>query len=218
MMEMIERLRDLESIVANLFRVGTVSSINEEAATARVTFSDRDNVVSYDLPVITKNTLKNKDYWMPDVEEQVLCLFLPIGIETGFIVGGYYDTKTEKPAATGNKRAAEFEDGTRVEYDREAHKLQIDIPETAGTVVINCAGSVTVNSPKIDLGESADLEPSVLGDKLAAALDDLRAELDNHQHIGNLGAPTSPALQVKPFEFIRLWLVGANYWAPGLNG
>ena len=58
MMEMIERLRDLESIVANLFRVGTVSSINEEAATARVTFSDRDNVVSYDLPVITKNTLK----------------------------------------------------------------------------------------------------------------------------------------------------------------
>ena len=63
------------NVVSNLFRVGTVDVINESACTARVVFEDRDNMQSYDLRVIVKNTLKNKDYWMPDIGEQVLCLF-----------------------------------------------------------------------------------------------------------------------------------------------
>lgn len=211
MIDWVERVAAMESLVANLFRVGTVSDIDEEKMTVRVTFADRDDLVSHNLPVITKNTLKNKDYWMPDVGEKVLCCFLPIGLEAGFVIGGFYTSPVDKPSSTGQQRAVEFEDGTRVEYDREQHKLQIDIPEDAGTVVINCAGSVTVNSPKIDLGEAADLESSVLGESIAAALDDLRTELDNHQHIGNLGSPTSPAMQVQPFEFIELLEGGNSY-------
>lgn len=206
------RIKDLEDKMNNLIRVGVVSSIDAKAGTARVAFKDRDNILSYDLPVMVRNTLGTKDYWMPDIKEQVLCFFLPIGLESGYIMGSFYSKNVTPPADTEKIRAVEFPDGSRVEYDRETHKLQIDIPEESGQVVVNCAGSAVVNSPKIDLGEESNLEPSVLGDKLAAALQELKDEIDNHQHIGNLGSPTSPASAVKVISFEEL-LNGGNVYS-----
>lgn len=211
MQELIERITQLESQMSNLLRVGTVSSLDEEKETARVTFQERDDLVSYDLPVVVRNTLKNKDYWMPDVGEQVLCCFLPIGMEAGFIIGGYYTNSVDKPAATVAKRVTKYEDGTTVSYDRDSHLLEVNVPASGGQVKVTAESKVTVVAPAIDLGEAANLEPSVLGDAIAAALDELRTELDNHSHIGNLGVPTSPAMQVKPFEFIDLLSGGASY-------
>lgn len=67
-----------------------------------------------------------------------------------------------------------------------------DIPVT---LTINTADRITLNCPLIDLGEDSSLEPSVLGDKLASWIStELKTYLDLHQHIGNLGAPTSPAM------------------------
>lgn len=202
----------LESLVANLIRIGEVTSINPEAFTARVRFEDRDNVESYDLRILVRGSLRDKFFHMPDVGENVLCLFLPSGVEAGFILGAYYPAPLDRPAASEDITAVQYEDGTRIEYDRESKKLQIDIPENTGEIVINCAGPVTVNSPKIDLGEEADLEPSVLGDKLAAAFQVLKDELDNHQHIGNLGVPTSAAAAVRPITFAEL-LSGGNVYS-----
>lgn len=210
--QLLYNVESLAELVANLIRIGEVTSVNPERFTARVRFEDRDNVESYDLQVLARGSLRDKFYHMPDIGENVLCLFLPSGVEAGFILGAYYPASIERPAASNNVTAVQYDDGTRVEYDREAHKLQIDIPEGAGEVVINCAGSVTVNSPKIDLGEESTLEPSVLGDKLAAAFQTLKDELDNHQHIGNLGAPTSAAMQVRPITFAEL-LSGGNVYS-----
>lgn len=122
-----QQAADMESVVSNLFRVGTVDVINESACTARVVFEDRDNMQSYDLRVIVKNTIKNKDYWMPDIGEQVLCLFLPTGLESGFIIGSYYTDDTARPASTGDKRVTVFDDGTKIEYDRSSGTLIADL-------------------------------------------------------------------------------------------
>lgn len=216
-MDFLRQLESLQQLVGELIRVGIVTTTNAEKGTARVQFKDRNEVVSYDMPVLVKNSLSQKDYWMPDINEQVLCLFLPVGIEQGYIIGSFYSDVTAPPAADKNIRKVQFQDGTAIEYDRSTHTLKVDITETSGQVIINCPGKVTVNSPAIDLGESAALEPSVLGDKIAEALDALRSELDNHQHIGNLGAPTSPAMQVKPFEFIDLLSGGASYSTKNRN-
>ena len=173
----------LKSILGELIRVGKVTSTNDEAATARVQFGDRDDVVSYDLPILVKNTLENKDYWMPDINEQVLCLFLPTGIEQGFILGSFYTRVTTPNQNTKEVREVKFKDGTSVNYNRENHILTVDVPQDGGNVVINAHTKVTVNSPLIDLGESAALEPSVLGDKLAAWIEsELKPWLDSHQH------------------------------------
>lgn len=211
MLDAESRIKALEDKMANILRVGIVSSIDPVAGTARVAFKDRSNLLSYDLPVLTKNTVDNKDYWMPDINEQVLCVFLPIGLEAGFIIGGFYSKNVKPPASTEDERAIEFKDGTRISYYRESHRLQIDIPEDSGEVVINCAGSVTVNSPKIDLGEASDLQPSVLGDNMAAAMEELITQINASQVIGNLGAPSSAIQAVNPVVVIDLLKNGNVY-------
>ena len=198
-----DQLDHIRSVMSEMIRVGRVTSTDDTAGTARVQFQDRNGLVSFNLRVVVRNSLQNKDYWMPDINEQVLCLFMPIGIENGWIIGSFYSDVTTAPASTKDKRRTTFEDGTTVEYDRDSHTLTVDIPESGGNVVVNAHTKVTVNSPKIDLGEPASLEPSVLGDKLAEWITgQLKPWLDNHQHIGNLGQPTSAAMTAPlgPFE------------------
>lgn len=184
---------DVLALLSEVIRVGIVSSTDDAGPTVRVKFTDRDDVVSYDLSVLMKNTKKNKDYWIPEVNEQVLCLFLPNGIEQGFVLGSLYSKETLPPASSKDKRKTLFEDGTSVEYDRATHTLTVDVPASGGNVIVNAHTSVTVNSPKVDLGEPSSLEPSVLGDKLAAWITgQLKPWLDSHNHVAG-PSPTSPA-------------------------
>lgn len=205
-MDLLGKTSELGELVANLIRVGEVTSVDAEAFTARVRFEDREDVESYDLSVLVRRSLRTKDYDLPSVGEDVLCLFLPTGVEDGFILGAYYPEPVERPADREGVTVREFEDGTRVEYDQAAHRLTVDVPEGGGEVVVN-APRVTISAGKIDLGEGS-LEPSVLGDQLAAWVkDELAQWLNNHQHIGNLGAPTSGAL-----------LAPAGPFSPGTAG
>ena len=121
-------------------------------------FDDEDSAVSFDLPVLHTNTFANKDYALPDVGEDVLCLFLPSGPEEGFILGSFYAGEIELPEANKNRRTVVFSDGSRVCYDREAHTLTVTLDGTAivfdrlngsisapNAVTINCT-TATVNA------------------------------------------------------------------------
>lgn len=53
-------------------------------------------------------------------------------------------------------------------------------------------GGVKIFAPTIQLGEDADVEPSVLGDQLKNWINsELIPWMNSHQHVGNLGSPTS---------------------------
>ena len=133
---------------SNIIRIGEVSSIDPAKGTARVAFDDEDSMVSYDLPVIQHNTLENHDYWMPDIGEDVLCVFLPTGSEDGFILGSFYADEIRPPASTENIRMVEFADGTKVSYDRESHELKATIDGTeikANRDTVDITGDKTVN-------------------------------------------------------------------------
>lgn len=58
-------------------------------------------------------------------------------------------------------------------------------------IKVRSDAKVHVTAPLIDLGEESALEPSVLGDKMADYMTKLELWLNNHNHIGNLGIPTS---------------------------
>lgn len=141
----------LAELVANLIRVGEVTSVNAGAATARVRFIDRDNTESYDLQVLVSGSLKDKKYHMPDVGENVLCLFLPSGVESGFILGAYYPSGVGRPAATIDKTVTVFGDGTRIEYDRAANNLLVDASASGGTVNIICSTATVKASDSVTL-------------------------------------------------------------------
>ncbi|WP_145561211.1 phage baseplate assembly protein V [Yersinia mollaretii] len=134
---------DVERILSQLVRVGMVTAVDARAVTARVIFDDQDEVVSHNLSVVVKNTAPNADYWMPDINEQVLCLFLPVGIEQGWVLGSFYDETTSPPASSGDSRTVRFGDGTTVSYDRKSKRLIVD---AAGDVNLTATGNVVIKS------------------------------------------------------------------------
>lgn len=75
--------------VANIIKVGRVSSVDTSRRRIRATFPDRDNQVSgwlqLVMPPIQIDTETHFD--MPSVGDAVLCLFLGNGLETGYWLG-----------------------------------------------------------------------------------------------------------------------------------
>ncbi len=140
----------MNNVLKNLIRIGRVSAVNPEKATARVVF-EAQGVVSYDLPVLQRQTLKNKDYCLPDVGEYVLCIFLPTGNAEGFVVGAFYHDGNDLPAKDSDKQVISFSDGTTIEYDRSTHTLSIN---AVGPVNIVASGNVNITGDVIADGIS----------------------------------------------------------------
>lgn len=142
---------ELSKLIANLIRVGEVTSTDPEAMTARVRFIDRDNTESYDMQILTRGSLKDKSYHVPDIGENVVCLFLPSGVEAGFILGAFYPSNVERPAASNDVTCMVFGDGTRIEYNRAANNLLVDASASNGTVTVMCSTSTVKASDSVKL-------------------------------------------------------------------
>jgi len=159
-----EKAEDVQQTLTKCIRVGTVSSINAEKHTARVVFSDEGNNVSYDLPIIVPNTYDNSDYQMPDINEDVLCLFLPDGVEDGFILGSWYAGEVKPPCDNPEIRRVKFKDGTTVSYNRLTHELDAQVENTLihadrsdvsiiapGDITIKAGGTVTIQGATVNI-------------------------------------------------------------------
>lgn len=79
-----------------LIRIGTVSSVNYEEGSVRVTYPDLDNSVTDSLPVLNYCGR----YRMPEVGEDVLVLHLSNGTQEGFVIGPYF-SDDDKPEYSG---------------------------------------------------------------------------------------------------------------------
>lgn len=137
--------KNVDDLLKNLIKIGEVSSVDEARCTARVVFDDEDALVSYDLPILQRNTFANRDYHMVQPGEDVLCIFLPSGEEDGFILGSFYADEIAPPESSGDKRTVVFSDDTRISYDRAAHELSITI---GGTSVVANGDSITAETPQ----------------------------------------------------------------------
>ncbi|WP_028551760.1 phage baseplate assembly protein V [Paenibacillus sp. UNC451MF] len=109
----------------NLIRVGLVSSVNREAGTARVTFPDKTDQVTADLPVLVPTTQQAHYITFPQVGETAVCLFLGNGIQTGFILGALYTDQNPPPAVEPSAHGVWFPDGSHVYYDPTAGTLHL---------------------------------------------------------------------------------------------
>lgn len=164
-------LFDMPEGVPSLIKIGEISSIDPAKCTARVVFDDEDSIVSFDLPVLQRNSLKNHDYAMPDVDEDAIVLFFGEGQEDGVILGSIYAGEVTPPESTENRRTVVFDDDTRVCYDRAEHKLTVTIEGTevvfnrqdgsitvpnavtinCTTATVNASSGITLDTPKTDV-------------------------------------------------------------------
>ena len=89
-------------------RLGKISTINYKDGTARVLYTDRDNAVTAELPLLSF------EYRMPSVDDFVLVCHLPNGGAAGIILG---------PVWNDNNRPPEGKEGLyRKDLDKNAGK------------------------------------------------------------------------------------------------
>ena len=76
----------------SMVRVGIVSEVIPADCAARVVFEEKDETTSPILPVLTRGGKVNRDFWLPDIGEQVVCLFAcnDKNFSTGWILGAHY--------------------------------------------------------------------------------------------------------------------------------
>lgn len=149
--------------MAQTVRVGVVSSLNPKNGTVRVEFSDADHdgtaLVSDELPVLTRKSLKDKSYWMPDVGEHVLCQFLPFGLRQGFVVSAFYSGADEVPVADPDVRHVIFKDGSWFQYDRKKHLLSGHVVNGCADLKIDIDAKLTVGQDLIaDIGRDTAIK------------------------------------------------------------
>ncbi len=123
-------------------RHGVVSNVDAQKHQVRVTFSDSDAVVSAWLPVATPLASRDNLYCLPDVDEEVICIFESNDSEQGdgFCVGSFYNDKNKCKANDVNKKRVDFEGGSFIEFDRKTGNLEI-----------NCTGDVIIKAKNIFL-------------------------------------------------------------------
>ncbi|HEE9942236.1 TPA: phage baseplate assembly protein V, partial [Citrobacter freundii] len=126
-------------------QVGTVSAVDADKVQARVRLPECDNLRTNWLNVLQRNTQNNKDYWLPDVGEQVEVLLDANG-EDGVILGAVYSDVDKPPFSDKNVRGTKFSDGAEFSYNRASHTLTI----RGGIehMVIECSADVMVKTQK----------------------------------------------------------------------
>lgn len=96
--------------------------------------------------VISKSA--NKDYWLPDVGEQVEVLLDANG-EDGVILGAVYSDVDKPPFSDKNVRGTKYADGAEFSYNRATHTLTVK--GGIERVVIEVAVGITLKGKTIDL-------------------------------------------------------------------
>lgn len=134
----------IAQILHNLVRVGLVSSVDPDAQTVRVVFDDKEETVSYDLPIVVPFTFKNKVQRLPDIDDQVLCIFLPNGEEEGFILGGFYSTADKPLSSEKEEYIYAIPGGFVISVNRKAH--EVVMMDSYGSKVVFRDGDIIFQS------------------------------------------------------------------------
>jgi len=128
----------MNSTMKNLFRVGIVCDLDADRQCVRVNFDDLGTVSPW-MQIAAFGASGDDYYWMPEIEEQVVCFFMPTGNAEGYVLYSVRGTANKPKAGNANKRYIRFADGGCFEYDKSTHTLTID----ADNIVINGNISLT---------------------------------------------------------------------------
>ncbi|KAA0257218.1 phage baseplate assembly protein V [Deferribacter autotrophicus] len=203
------RIRKLEIIQNSIVRLGKVTNRYPDKNRVRVEFQGNDKIVSYELEVLHPKTKDDKFYFMPDIDEYVLCVFLPYAPSTGFVVGAYYDKNYTPPVSNNDEFYVKFSDGTEIFYDRKQHLLKatvkgdIDITAVSShfTTITTHDGDITINGNVVingNLQTNGNIQASQQIrdlDGVSGSLSDLRKVYNEHTH-QNGDASKPPVQQV----------------------
>lgn len=124
--------KEVKKVEKNRIRIGRISSINREAGTARIVYSDK-NSTSSEFPLFNFNN----EYSPPKIGELVLVIHLSNDSSTAIIMGGFWNAE-HRPAPAEYQK--DFQRGEAYEkYQEKQYLLH------AENIVFECAeGKISV--------------------------------------------------------------------------
>lgn len=190
---------EIQRLISNLIRIGTVVEIDYEKSRARLQCGD--NLTNW-LPWAEKNGGKTSSWSPPELDELWLIVSAGGDLSQGVMTARLQTDANQPPSRNPDETRTRYPDGTETSYNHVTHTLEINVVG---------GGTVNVIAEKINLGKNAALQPSTLGNNLADALEQLILQINTSQVIGNLGAPSSPIQLVKMVEVVNLLRGGNAY-------
>jgi phage baseplate assembly protein V len=166
-----------------MFRVGIVGAQDIPNCRVRVKFPDRNQMVSWWLPIVTPKSQNDKAYWVPDIGEQVVCL-MDEHDEDGAVLGSIFSQVDLPPASmTAEKWHITMADGATFEYDRSSHTLAISIPSSGAMNLTVNGGNINLSAPNGNI----TLKTNEHTDSVNGIIDTFNA----HTHGGIQSGPNS---------------------------
>ena len=168
----------------NLYiRHGYVSDLDTDTMRVKVKLEELgDDFVTHWLPVAMMATQDDKSYDHIDINTFVCCI-VDDKCENGIVIGGIYTDDNKTDGAGTDLMGRKFKDGTRVQYDRSAHKASIDNDTHDVKIEINGGGKGTVPYSQNTVDKINRLEQ---------ALTDLAI------YVGSLPIPVSGSVSIAP--------------------
>jgi len=133
---------DLNRLLLNLIRKGTVIAVDHDAELCRVECGELQTNWIHWLSLAAGET---RDWNPPTVGEQVLVLAPGGEMADGVALRGISSQDNPAPSHKPSAHTRVYPDGALVEYDHEAHALVAKLPAGA-TVFLEAPGSVTVKT------------------------------------------------------------------------
>jgi len=174
-----------EHATTSVFRVGLVQAQDVQNCRVRVTFPDRNQLVSWWMPIVVPKSQNDKAYWLPDIGEQVVCL-MDSHDEDGAVLGAIYSqADTTPPSMTADKWHITMKDGSTFEYDRSSHTLAVNVVSN-GTINITVnGGSLNLSAPNGDVTFKTDEHT----DSVNGIIDTYNTHTHSDPSEGNTGVP-----------------------------
>lgn len=155
----------------NLLRVGRVAETDYPKGLIRVAIQEDEETGEAQLltdwiPWLTQRAGKDRFWWAPEIGEAVVIMAPSGEISQGFAMPGAFSTDYPQIEERETIQKTQFEDGSMIQYDREAHEYTIDLRASEGRIIVlvqeaqiealgdvnvNAQGDVTVTASSINL-------------------------------------------------------------------
>ncbi|WP_033755177.1 phage baseplate assembly protein V [Pantoea sp. NGS-ED-1003] len=182
-----EKINEIQRLLRNLIRIGTVSAVNLTDGLCRV---DTGNNTTNWLHWLSARAGKTRSWNAPSVGEQVIVLCLGGELDTGFVMPGIFSDDNPAPSASADALHWSFPDGAVIEYEPESGALTATGIQTA---TIKAAVKILFDSPEVEctrLLKTAQLEVTQGGtmkgnvSHSGGSLSSNGIVVDAHQHGG----------------------------------
>lgn len=140
-MARVDTLTEIQRLLQNLIRFGTIAEVDHDSARCRVQSGD---VLTAWLPWLTLHAGSTVVTWSsPALGEQVVLLSPGGDLCSAVALHGLYSAAVPAPSNQPTLHTERFDDGAVIEYDCAAHTLRVVLPAD-GTATLTAPGGVTV--------------------------------------------------------------------------